>query len=58
MTFDPVSGELNGFQVTHREMKLSEDGNSTTAEITVERYNAAGTLVGPGCASTVGSRVF
>jgi hypothetical protein len=58
MTFDPASGELNGFQVTHRELTLSPDGNSTTAEITVERYDAAGTLVGTGCASTVGSRIF
>jgi hypothetical protein len=53
-----ASGELNGFQVTHRELTLSPDGNSTTAEITVERYDAAGTLVGTGCASTVGSRIF
>lgn len=55
MRFGP-DGQLAGFSLVTREVALSADGQSATAQTTVQIQNPAGVTVATGCASDVAAR--
>ncbi|MFO1505476.1 MAG: hypothetical protein U1F23_00115 [Lysobacterales bacterium] len=56
--YNPGTGAPTGWQIVERDTYLSNDGNSSTGDVTFGMYDLAGNQTSSGCATTVGTRIL